>query len=244
MTPRFRGFMLGIPNLWSLVTKGRGAKLNNLPLVCPNPQILKATGYDARAVVLDAVVSSLLILKVYPRVVKRVKTFAPSLLVSLVLAILFYFAQKEAPVSADIQSFPTPKRTSTIIETIKVKTAPVFQRPLEGALSQGYWEGHHGIDIPNAWGAPIRPVTPGLVTFAGWDTFGYGYTVVIVHSDGFASRYAHLEKITVQTGTSVQNETILGYVGATGIATGTHLHLELYWNGNTVNPINFLPNLY
>jgi len=244
LCPDFRGFMLEKPNLWSLVKKGRVGKLSNLRLVHPNPQILKATGYDSRAVVFDAILCSLLILKVYPLVAKKVRGFAPIVLVSIVLATLFYFAQRDAAVIADVQSSTTPSKLATITETIKAAVAPSFQRPIAGATSQNYWLGHQGIDIPNPYGATVRPIAAGKVEFAGWDTYGYGYTIVIRHLDGFASRYAHLAGVGVQTGAEVGGETLIGYVGASGVATGAHLHLEVYWNSTTVDPDNFLPTNY
>lgn len=127
-----------------------------------------------------------------------------------------------------------------IEDQVKASPAPVFQRPVDGSLSQGFWFIHPAIDIPRSYGTDINPIAEGKVTLAGWDG-GYGYSVIIKHTAGFTSRYAHLSKINVKDGQIVTKETTIGLVGATGYATGSHLHLEVYSDGKNVDPQAYLP---
>ena len=75
----------------------------------------------------------------------------------------------------------------------------------------------------------------GEVAHAGWKG-GYGKLVEIVHSNGYRTRYAHLSKILVRKGQLVQQKDIIGKVGATGLATGPHLHYEIIKDGHHINP--------
>ena len=69
----------------------------------------------------------------------------------------------------------------------------------------------------------------------------YGNAILINHGSGFLSLYAHLSKILVKKDDIVTNQTVIGKIGATGRAFGDHLHLEIYENGKTINPLSVLP---
>jgi murein DD-endopeptidase MepM/ murein hydrolase activator NlpD len=75
----------------------------------------------------------------------------------------------------------------------------------------------------------------GRVTFAGWSD-SYGYHVVISHSGGYRTLYAHLSAIIAKAGVYVNAGDAIGRVGSTGRSTGPHLHFTVYKNGVTVNP--------
>jgi murein DD-endopeptidase MepM/ murein hydrolase activator NlpD len=76
-----------------------------------------------------------------------------------------------------------------------------------------------------------------VVTFAGWDAGGYGNLVVVRHRPGVRTFYAHLSRVAVRRGARVGAGQRVGTVGATGLATGPHLHLELRIRGAAVNPL-------
>jgi len=98
---------------------------------------------------------------------------------------------------------------------------------------------HHGLDIPAPKGTGIHPVKPGTVRFSG-EQAGYGNVVIIDHGDGFVSKYAHNERNLVSTGDSVSPSTTLATVGSTGRSTGPHVHFEVTYQGEKVDPRTLL----
>ena len=114
-----------------------------------------------------------------------------------------------------------------------------YRQPFEGEypISQRYGDTdtsayHTGIDYACPTGTPILASEAGTVKFAGWDNTGYGNCVIILHKDGNATLYAHLQSITVKTGQTVKRSQIIGYSDSTGNSTGPHLHFEARrtWN--------------
>lgn len=99
----------------------------------------------------------------------------------------------------------------------------------------GYSRMHQGTDYGAAYGTPIRAVTDGVVSFAGWHG-GHGNMVKINHADGLGTGYAHMSRIAVSPGAQVRQGQVIGYVGSTGLSTGPHLHFEVYRGGVAVNP--------
>ncbi len=104
---------------------------------------------------------------------------------------------------------------------------------------QGDENFHSGVDIAAPHGAPIRCSRPGTVQFVGWKP-GYGKVVVVRHSDGSQSWYAHCSRLIAKTGNRVKAGAMLARVGATGSATGPHLHFEIRRNETPVNPMKYL----
>jgi murein DD-endopeptidase MepM/ murein hydrolase activator NlpD len=98
---------------------------------------------------------------------------------------------------------------------------------------------HPGIDFSAPSGTPIIASGNGTVASLGYDA-AYGNYLVISHSDGFVSKYAHARKIHVRQGQVVKRGQIIAEVGSTGRSTGPHLHYEITHNGKHVNPMQFL----
>lgn len=100
---------------------------------------------------------------------------------------------------------------------------------------------HPGADIEGRTGDPVYASEAGRVTTAGWSgggyRGGYGIQIVVDHGNGVQTRYAHLSKVYVSSGTSVSRGQTIGAVGATGNAYGDHLHFECIINGRQLNPI-------
>lgn len=113
--------------------------------------------------------------------------------------------------------------------------------PLVGLLSQGFWAGHPAIDIAAPGGTPILAADAGVVGLAGTYHPQYGVFVVLNHGDGLQTLYAHLESACVETGMAVERGQVIGGCGCTGNCTGSHLHLEVYQNGQRQNPLLYLP---
>lgn len=98
------------------------------------------------------------------------------------------------------------------------------------------WKQHKGVDYGAPAGTPIRSVGDGTVEFAGWQN-GYGNVVQIRHNAQRSTLYAHMSRIDVRTGAHVDQGQRVGAVGATGWATGPHLHFEVKVNGVQQDPL-------
>jgi len=113
--------------------------------------------------------------------------------------------------------------------------------PMSGSISQKAWAGHMAIDIAAPKGTPIYASDSGFVIQAGYTTVGYGNMVVVDHGNGYQTLYAHMNKIYVEVGQSVAKGELVGECGATGRATGYHLHFEVIKDGVRRNPMSYLP---
>jgi murein DD-endopeptidase MepM/ murein hydrolase activator NlpD len=101
---------------------------------------------------------------------------------------------------------------------------------------------HTGIDIPAPKGTPIYAAKSGVVTtsvYGSGSSWSYGNYVVVSHSDGTSTLYAHMSSRAVKEGQTVKQGTVLGYVGTTGRSTGNHLHFEVRISGNRTDPVNY-----
>ena len=98
---------------------------------------------------------------------------------------------------------------------------------------------HNGIDFAAATGTPVYATADGRVSFAGTQR-GYGRIVCVDHAQGYQSCYAHLSRIEVREGQWVRRGEQIGRVGASGNATGPHLHYEIRRHQQAVNPNPYL----
>ncbi|HEY7004484.1 MAG TPA: peptidoglycan DD-metalloendopeptidase family protein [Gaiellaceae bacterium] len=96
---------------------------------------------------------------------------------------------------------------------------------------------HPGIDLPAPYGARVRAARAGRVVRAGWNAGGYGFLIVIRHGRHVRTFYAHLSHIGVHHGERVSAGERIGRVGASGEATGPHLHFEVRRRGAAVDPL-------
>jgi murein DD-endopeptidase MepM/ murein hydrolase activator NlpD len=97
---------------------------------------------------------------------------------------------------------------------------------------------HHGVDYAASEGTPIVAVADGVVEFAGWKG-GYGKYLKLRHNKTHETCYGHLSRIHpgVKAGSHVKQGDRIGYVGRTGLATGSHLHYEVIENGRSIDPL-------
>jgi len=104
---------------------------------------------------------------------------------------------------------------------------------------QQRWKAHNGVDYAAPTGTPIMATASGTVKFSGWQN-GYGNFVEIQHHSGYSTAYAHLSRFGkgVKVGQKVEQGDVIGYVGATGWATGPHLHYEFRVNRVPKNPLS------
>ena len=120
----------------------------------------------------------------------------------------------------------SPVEFSRISSGFSMRFHPILQK----------WKAHLGTDFAASTGTPARTVGDGVVEFAGSQN-GYGNVVFIKHRNGHETVYAHLSKILVARGQSVSQGQTIGLVGATGWATGPHLHFEFRVNGMHQDPM-------
>ncbi|HEY8414526.1 MAG TPA: M23 family metallopeptidase [Thermaerobacter sp.] len=151
---------------------------------------------------------------------------------------------------------PGPQADRNGPVTAPATAGPAGARPGDGAREAWSWplagEGsvsspfgprdgglHHGVDLAAPPGTPVRAVLEGTVRRAG-PRGPYGLAVEIEHSSGWRTLYAHLSEIRVSPGQRVDKGAAIGAVGATGNATGPHLHLEVRRGGRWYDPLRYL----
>ena len=102
-----------------------------------------------------------------------------------------------------------------------------WSNPLpSGTFVRGFYAGHSGIDIAAPTGTPILAANGGPILYAGWNSWGYGNTVVIGHGP-FSTLYGHMSSLAARCGDWVAAGQVIGYVGSTGNSSGPHLHFEI-----------------
>jgi murein DD-endopeptidase MepM/ murein hydrolase activator NlpD len=120
----------------------------------------------------------------------------------------------------------SPMEFSRVTSGFKMRFHPILQT----------WRAHLGVDYAAPTGTPVRTVGDGVVDFAGVQN-GFGNVVFVKHNNGQVTVYAHLSRIAVRQGQRVSQGDNIGAVGATGWATGPHLHFEFRQNGRHQDPL-------
>lgn len=100
---------------------------------------------------------------------------------------------------------------------------------------------HKGLDIANKEGTDIVAAGSGIVTYSGWNG-GYGKVIIISHGYGYKSVYAHNKTNLVKVGDKVKKGQVIAKLGNTGRSTGPHIHFEIHFNGNQIDPLKVLKN--
>jgi len=120
---------------------------------------------------------------------------------------------------------------------------PVSQGAVTSFFGKRKRDFHEGIDIRANRGTPVYAARGGEVIYSSRRIRGYGNMIVIKHEDGLATVYAHNKKNTVRKGDRVGQGQLIGYIGATGKATGPHLHFEIRKGELAQDPLVFLPQM-
>ncbi len=124
------------------------------------------------------------------------------------------------------QYLASPMEFSRVTSGFAMRMHPVLQQ----------MRAHLGVDYGAPTGTPVRSVGDGVVEFAGWQN-GFGNVVFVKHSGSDTTVYAHLSRVDVRKGQKVSQSQRIGAVGATGWATGPHLHFEFRINGRHEDPL-------
>ncbi|MFC7544894.1 M23 family metallopeptidase [Plantactinospora sp. GCM10030261] len=144
-----------------------------------------------------------------------------------------------ASASPSLSASPTASPTRKPAAKATTKAAKSWVHPMPGAdVTSCYGPRggvlHAGVDLAQPAGTPIRAAAAGSVVKAGDVGDGYGISVVIEHSNGYLTHYAHQSRLAVSVGDKVSAGKVIGYEGSTGDSTGPHLHFEVHkgqmWN--------------
>ncbi|MBO5997733.1 MAG: M23 family metallopeptidase [Alphaproteobacteria bacterium] len=127
------------------------------------------------------------------------------------------------------------------------KRSGKFEWPVKGSIISGYGVSgngrrNDGINISAKKGTPIKAAENGVVAYSGNELKGFGNLVLIKHSDGWITAYAHADKISVKKGMTVKKGQVIGEVGNTGNVKTPQLHFEVRKGTKASNPINYLKN--
>ncbi|MDR1373349.1 MAG: M23 family metallopeptidase [Treponema sp.] len=134
-------------------------------------------------------------------------------------------------------------------EDLKMALGEFFIYPIRGRLSSSFgWRNdpftgerryHAAIDLAASTGTPIKAAMDGRVSMVGVNSV-YGKYIILTHSNGYQTMYAHMSVTSVRQGTYINQGVKIGEVGSTGYSTGPHLHFAVYKNGRALNPLEFL----
>jgi len=144
----------------------------------------------------------------------------------------------EAPTQAAPKAAP---RVAVETHALPPPTNLAFGWPVQGKVIANFGAGsdgarNDGINIAAALGTPIHAAAAGTVTYAGDELKAYGNLVLIKHTDGYVTAYAHAQRLTVAKGDSVSKGQVIGYSGATGDVDSPQLHFEIRHDTQPVDP--------
>ncbi|CAI2719572.1 LysM peptidoglycan-binding domain-containing M23 family metallopeptidase [Nitrospina watsonii] len=152
------------------------------------------------------------------------------------------YAQKETP--SGKQTFSSKKKPLSKRAARKA-FAKYLIWPVDGVITSRFGprghSTHEGIDIGAQTGSPVFAAADGRVKFSGWGPTGYGRMVIIKHPNHLTTVYAHNSKNLVEKGQQVTKGQIIAKVGATGRASGPHLHFEVRNDTHPKDPLLYLP---
>ena len=142
----------------------------------------------------------------------------------------------EAPVTPTQPASPSSGETWMVPCTYRQFSSPFGQRESPGGVGS---TNHQGVDLAGPEGTPIYASKSGTVTVAKSSRSAGNY-VTINHGGGYSSIYMHMQYYVVSKGQTVKQGQVIGYMGSTGVVTGTHLHFGIIKDGNYVNPANYM----
>lgn len=113
---------------------------------------------------------------------------------------------------------------------------PMAETPITSGFAFRGYRWHFGVDLDLETGDSVKAVFDGVVRISKWDGSGYGNYLLVRHYNGLETLYGHLSKALVPVGTFVKAGQLIAYGGSTGHSSGSHLHFEVRYQGNPINP--------
>jgi murein DD-endopeptidase MepM/ murein hydrolase activator NlpD len=150
-----------------------------------------------------------------------------------------------APVQTARIAKEEPRTTETVVKTAEPGGAmPSFRWPVKGRVIAGFGSKNgtqnDGINLAVPEGTPIKAADDGVVAYAGNELKGYGNLVLIRHSNGFVSAYAHASELMVKRGDTIKRGQVIAHAGQTGNVTSPQLHFEIRKGSTPVDPAQYL----
>jgi murein DD-endopeptidase MepM/ murein hydrolase activator NlpD len=139
-----------------------------------------------------------------------------------------------------------PRTTETVAKTAEPSGAiPSFRWPVRGRVIAGFGSKpngtqNDGINLAVPEGTPVKAADDGVVAYAGNELKGYGNLVLIRHSNGFVSAYAHASELMVKRGDTIKRGQVIAHAGQTGNVTSPQLHFEIRKGSTPVDPTQYL----
>jgi murein DD-endopeptidase MepM/ murein hydrolase activator NlpD len=140
---------------------------------------------------------------------------------------------------------PAPEPQATGNTGSSASGAPSFRWPVKGRVIQGFGpkgngQQNDGINVAVPEGTPIKAAEEGVVAYAGNELKGYGNLVLVRHSNGFVTAYAHASELSVKKGETIKRGQVIGKAGATGNVSSPQLHFEVRKGATPVDPTQYL----
>jgi murein DD-endopeptidase MepM/ murein hydrolase activator NlpD len=155
------------------------------------------------------------------------------------------FATAESPHSARVATPEAPAQESTIKTAEPAGGLPSFRWPVRGRVIASFGPTpnglqNDGINLAVPEGTPVKAAEDGVVAYAGNELKGYGNLVLVRHSNGFVTAYAHASEILVKRGETVKRGQVIAHSGQTGNVTSPQLHFEIRKGSTPVDPSQYL----
>jgi murein DD-endopeptidase MepM/ murein hydrolase activator NlpD len=148
--------------------------------------------------------------------------------------------------TASVAKEEQPHKTDAVVKTAEPNGAvPSFRWPVRGRVIAGFGSKpngtqNDGINLAVPEGTPVKAADDGVVAYAGNELKGYGNLVLIRHSNGFVSAYAHASEIMVKRGDNIKRGQVIAHAGQTGNVTSPQLHFEIRKGSTPVDPTQYL----
>ncbi|HWW46745.1 MAG TPA: peptidoglycan DD-metalloendopeptidase family protein [Xanthobacteraceae bacterium] len=161
-------------------------------------------------------------------------------------------AQVAPPAAAPVQkanlavtSTPVEAETPSPVKQAEANSSPTFRWPVRGRIIAGYGAKNNGkqndgINVAVPEGTPVKAAEDGVVAYAGNELKGYGNLVLIRHSNGYVTAYAHASELMVKRGETIKRGQVIGKAGQSGDVNSPQLHFEIRKGSSPVDPLQFL----
>ena len=176
-----------------------------------------------------------------------------ALLAGFLLQTAVYGSLALGQVGVDEEAIGWVRRAEIEASLAGTESPNAWSWPVTGRRTTGYGGctfamcPHWGIDIASTLGTPVLAAADGVVAVVGWDPHGYGHYVIVAHGGGWQTLYAHLQPggtsgHELRLDTAVRRGEALGALGSSGASTGPYLHLEVWRDGERVDPAQVIPS--